>query len=83
MNAPLAALPSPAANDAAGDLIHLVPSRFVTIELASHLTGLTPGAIRMKVAKGVWLEGRQYVKRDGRIMIDMKGFERWAETGVA
>jgi hypothetical protein len=71
-----------AANDAQGT-IRLAPSRFVTIELASLLTGLTEAAIRMKIHKGVWLENRQWVKRDGRVMIDMKGYEQWAETGRA
>jgi hypothetical protein len=35
----------------------------------------------MKIHKGVWLEDRQWVKRDGRVLIDMQGYERWAETG--
>jgi hypothetical protein len=64
-------------------LARLIPSRFVTIELASALTGLTEGAIRMKIARGVWLEDRQFVRRDGRVMIDMKGYEQWAESGRA
>ena len=46
-------------------LERLYPSRFVTIELASVLTGLTESAIRMKIHRGVWLEDRQWVKRDG------------------
>lgn len=61
----------------------LVPTRFVTIKLAAAMTGLTVGAIEMKIARGVWLEGRQWVKRDGRVMIDIRGYERWAETGTA
>jgi hypothetical protein len=77
------ALPlSAAANDPRAT-IQLAPSRFVTIELASTLTGLTEGAIRMKIAKGVWIEDRQYRRRDGRVMIDMEGYERWVDTGVA
>lgn len=60
--------------------IQLAPSRFVTIELASTLTGLSPGAIRTKIARGIWLEGRVYVRRDGRVLIDMKGYETWAEA---
>jgi hypothetical protein len=74
---PLAAVPAPAP----GSVHVLRPSRFVTIELASVLTGLTEGAIRMKISKGVWLEDRQYVRRDGRVLIDMKGYEDWAENG--
>jgi hypothetical protein len=47
------------------------------------MTGFTPGAIRTKIAKSVWLEGRQWVKRDGRVLIDMKGYEQWAEQEAA
>lgn len=75
-----APLPAPAD---LGRLSRLTPSRFVTIELASVLTGLTEGAIRMKIARGVWLEDRQFVRRDGRVMIDMRGYELWAESGRA
>ena len=56
----------------------IVAARFVTIDLAAAMTGFTPGAIRTKIAKSVWLEGRQWVKRDGRVLIDMKGYEAWA-----
>lgn len=56
----------------------IVAARFVTIDLAAAMTGFTPGAIRTKSAKSVWLEGRQWVKRDGRVLIDMKGYEAWA-----
>lgn len=60
--------------------VQVVCSRFVTIELAAAMTGFTPGAIRAKIAKSVWLEGRLWVKRDGRVLIDMKGYEQWAES---
>jgi hypothetical protein len=62
--------------------VQLTTARFVTIELAATLTGLTPGAIRTKIGKGVWLENRQYVRRDGRVLIDMRGYDQWAETGA-
>lgn len=58
------------------------PARFVTVELASTVTGLSPSAIRTKICRGVWLEGRQYVKREGRVFIDLKGYERWVECGT-
>jgi hypothetical protein len=63
--------------------VQVVSSRFVTIELAALMTGFSPGAIRTKIAKSVWLEGRQWVKRDGRVLIDMKGYESWAEREAA
>lgn len=70
-----------AANDPApvAPPIQVVSARYVTIELAAAMTGFTPGAIRAKIAKSVWLEGRHWVKRDGRVLIDMRGYERWAE----
>jgi hypothetical protein len=68
---------------AAAPALQIVASRFVTIDLASTMTGLTPGAIRTKIAKGVWLEGREYVRRSGNVLIDMKGYERWAEGAKA
>lgn len=58
-------------------------SRFVTIELASLLTGFTPSAIRTKIARGVWIENRQWIKRCGNVLIDMKGYEAWVEQGTA
>lgn len=62
--------------------IQVFPARYVTIELASVITGFSPGAIRSKITKGVWLENRQYVRRDGRVLIDMKGYEQWAGQGA-
>ena len=64
-------------------LIQVTPARFVTIELASVLTGLTPGAIRTNIFKGKWIEGREYQRRDGRVFVDMRGYERWVEQGQA
>lgn len=72
-----------AANDSGATVLALHPARFVTIELAEALTGLTQAAIRTKIHRGIWLEERQWVKRDGRVMIDLEGYERWAKTGVA
>lgn len=60
----------------------LVPARYVTIALAAAVTGYTVGAIESKVKEGVWLEGHQYKRApDGRILIDMRGVERWVESG--
>ncbi len=65
-------LPTQAANEprvALGRALQIATSRFVSIGLAAVLTGLTKGAIEMKIAKGVWIEDRQYVRRDGRVLI--------------
>lgn len=59
----------------------VAPSRFVTIDLAATITGLTPGAIRTKITKGVWTEGIQYMRREGRVFVDLKGYEAWVAKG--
>lgn len=64
-------------------LWRLNPARYVTVELAALLTGYSPDTIRHKVYRGIWIEGRQWVKRDGRVLIDLKGVELWHETGSA
>lgn len=61
--------------------VQVAPSRFVTIDLAAVITGLTPGAIRTKIGKGVWAEGREYTRREGRVFIDLRGYERWVSNG--
>ncbi len=62
-------------------VVQIAPSRFVTIDLAAVITGLTPGAIRTKIGKGIWLEGREYARREGRVFIDLRGYERWVGNG--
>lgn len=61
--------------------INIAPARFVTIELASVCTGLSVPAIRTRIARGVWVEGREYVRKDGRVFIDLQGYERWVMLG--
>lgn len=78
MNAAVLPFPQPGT-----PAVQLVPARFVTIELAEVLTGFSQSAIRTKMARGVWLEGRQWVKRDGRVLIDLEGYESWARQGAA
>lgn len=56
-------------------------ARYVTIEKAALITGLTPKAIRRKKEEGVWLEHREWVKGpDNRIYIDLVGFAKWVKT---
>ncbi len=65
-------------------ILKVAPSRFVTIELAETVTGLTASAIRTKIGKGVWVEGRQYRRaEDGRVYIDLRGFEAWVAQELA
>lgn len=60
------------------------PARYVVIPLASACTGLSVKAIERKIEAGVWVEGREYRRAaDGRIYVDLKGYERWVEKGAA
>ena len=54
--------------------------RYVTIEKAASITGLSAKAIRRKKEEGVWLEHREWVKGpDNRIYIDLVGFAKWVK----
>ncbi|WPB58598.1 excisionase [Xylophilus sp. GOD-11R] len=58
-------------------------ARFVTVELAATIMGLSEEAIRKRLSRGVWLENKQFRRGpDGRVWIDMEGIEAWvlAET---
>lgn len=56
---------------------------FVLVEKAAELTGYSRSAIEAKIAKGQWVEGREWVKApDGRRMVSMKGYEEWVLRGL-
>jgi hypothetical protein len=56
------------------------PTRYVTLNLFEQLTGYTVKAVRRKIEDRVWLEGFQFRRGpDGRILVDLEGFERWVE----
>lgn len=57
--------------------VKVAPARFVTIDLAATLSGLTEKAIRRKIEEGVWAEGKHYRRRDNRVFIDMIEYEKW------
>lgn len=64
--------------------VNISPSRYVTAELASAVTGYTPKAMDRKRQEGVWVEGREWVRApDGRILYDLEGYERWGQRGCA
>lgn len=64
--------------------IEIQHAAYVTISLASTITGLTEKAIRRKIEDGKWIEGREYRRSpDGCIFVSMKGFEQWVEKGQA
>lgn len=73
--------PSLATGEPLGN-VWLAPAGYVTIRLASSLTGLSEHAIRGKIREGKWVEGQEFVRApDGRIFISLKGFERWVCAG--
>lgn len=62
----------------------LAPAPYVTIPLASTITGLSEKAIRRKIEDGKWIEGREFRRSpDGGIFISVKGFIKWVETEAA
>ena len=62
----------------------LAPPPVVTLAHAATLTGLTRRAIEAKIARGDWLDGREYHRApDGRIFVDLRGYERWVVGGKA
>ncbi len=62
----------------------LAPSRFVTVELAATVIGLTAKAIRRKIEDGMWAEGIQYRRApDGRVYVDLRKFEAWVAQETA
>jgi hypothetical protein len=54
-------------------------SELKLIQKAADQIGYSEKAIQRKIQDGVWIEGYEYVRApDGRILIDLGGFERWA-----
>jgi hypothetical protein len=54
--------------------------RFVLIPRFCELSGYTEKAVRRKMESGVWLEGGVWRKApDGHILIDLEGYDAWAE----
>jgi hypothetical protein len=54
-----------------------LPFEWCLLSVAAQATGLTPKAMTRKIEEGKWVEGREYVKRDGRIFVSVKGFNKW------
>lgn len=56
--------------------------RYLTVRKFSSESGYTEAAIRAKIADGTW--DKDYVWRkapDGRVLIDVDGYEAWVEAG--
>ena len=61
--------------------LQLTSAPYVTVRVASVMTGLTERAIRAKISEGKWIEGREYRRApDGGIFISIKGFVAWIES---
>ncbi len=56
--------------------------RYLTIGKFAAETGYTEKAVRSKIHDGTWEENKIWKKAaDGRILIDVQGYEEWVETG--
>jgi hypothetical protein len=68
----------------AAQTILVAPAPYVTVGLASAITGFTEKAIRRKLEDGVWLEGAQWRRApDGTILVSVEGYRRWVEEAPA
>ena len=57
----------------------VAPARFVRPAKFEAITGYTVEAIQTKIKRGVWLEGREFVRApDGNILLDLQGYYLWA-----
>ena len=55
-------------------------SRYVLLPLANLLTGYSVKAMERKIERGDWQEGKVWRRApDGRIVIDVSGYQRWVE----
>lgn len=61
--------------------IVVAPARYVLLPVANMLTGYSVKAIQCKIHRGEWQEGKVWRRApDGRILIDIAGFEKWVES---
>ena len=61
-------------------ITQVAPARYVTVELGATITGLSAGAIRKRMERGIWLENKHWRRSpDGRIWLDMEGIRKWVE----
>lgn len=65
--------------DGSSPAVQVTPAPYVRIPLAAAMTGLSEKAIRRKIEEGRWLEGRQYIRRDGEVYISIRGYALWVE----
>lgn len=59
----------------------VLPARYVLLQLATALTGYSVKAMQRKIERGDWAEGKVWRRApDGRVMIDLTGYQKWAES---
>jgi hypothetical protein len=59
-------------------------ARYVLLPLANLLTGYSVKAMERKIERGDWQEGKVWRRApDGRIVIDVLGYQRWVESPKA
>ena len=59
----------------------LAPARYILLPLANLVTGYTVKAMERKIERGDWQEGKVWKRApDGRILIDMVGYQKWVES---
>jgi hypothetical protein len=64
--------------------IVVATARYVLLPLANLLTGYSVKAMERKIERGDWREGKVWRRApDGRILIDVLGFQRWVEGSGA
>jgi hypothetical protein len=60
--------------------IVVATARYVLLPLANLLTGYSVKAMERKIERGDWQEGKVWKRApDGRIVIDVLGYQRWIE----
>lgn len=66
------------------EMVVVAPADYMTIKGAAAALGMTELAIRKRIERGVWVEGREWRRSpDGRLWISMKGVKAWVEMATA
>lgn len=61
-------------------VIHPIPPYVSIAKFCQVMEGYSEKAIRQKIANGVWMQGREYVKApDRHIFIKMEAFYKWLD----
>lgn len=72
---------SPAGHPTKVPPLIVAPARYVLLPLANAITGYTVKAMERKIERGDWAEGKVWRRApDGRILIDILGYQRWVES---